>query len=207
MTPPKEETSQEKFKREKKREGWDPGEPRHASDPEEPAGLKDSVTGRHVAQNSLQESDPETSASLLPLPETSPPSGPAETCHMASLKRCSSSSLPPEDGPTSVKQRNVSTEHSHSGIKNIPSPDQLEDAVKWNFLPDIYPFDGTASLSNPKLKENQWLRFLLSQFTGRAFQWTELLVATGTMGLGSMEEFIALLRMTYGRADFNFSII
>ncbi|KAB5555154.1 hypothetical protein PHYPO_G00030240 [Pangasianodon hypophthalmus] len=82
MTPPKEETSQEKFKREKKREGWDPGEPRHASDPEEPAGLKDSVTGRHVAQNSLQESDPETSASLPPVPDTSPPSGPAEACHM-----------------------------------------------------------------------------------------------------------------------------
>ncbi|MCJ8738110.1 hypothetical protein PDJAM_G00031850 [Pangasius djambal] len=110
MIPPTQETSQEKFKRENRNEGWEPVEPRHASDPEEPAGLKDSVTGRHVALNSLQESGPETSASLPPLPDPSPPSGPAETCHMASLKRHSSSSLPPGDGPTSAKQRNVNTE-------------------------------------------------------------------------------------------------
>ncbi|GAA6076411.1 uncharacterized protein LOC113658477, partial [Tachysurus ichikawai] len=75
------ENSQESLNKEKTREGRDKFEPRNASDPDEPAGLMDSVTGRHVAPESLRDSDPKTSSFLGEFPHPCPPSG-AKVTHL-----------------------------------------------------------------------------------------------------------------------------
>lgn len=62
------------------------------------------------------------------------------------------------------------------------------------------------SLLDPKLKERQWLGIMLSQFIGSVWQWVELLIATGNFALGSVAEFVCLLRVIYRKGDFNFNV-
>ncbi|KAG7325353.1 hypothetical protein KOW79_011669 [Hemibagrus wyckioides] len=132
------ENSQETLQKENTREGRDKVESRHATDPDKPAGQMDSATGRHVELKSLKDSDPKTSSSLLLLPHPCPPAGAKETHLMNAMKRCSTS-LPPEDGPTSPKKRNLCTESLHRGIKTAPStnPERTKgqkNEIEWNFI-------------------------------------------------------------------------
>ncbi|KAK2866155.1 hypothetical protein Q7C36_002211 [Tachysurus vachellii] len=115
MIPPTLENSQESLKKEKTTEGRDKVELRNTTDPDEPAGLMDSVTARHVALKCLQDSDPKTSAFPGELPYPCPPSGAKVTHLKDSMKRCSDS-LPREGGPTPPKKGHLSTDSLHREI-------------------------------------------------------------------------------------------
>ncbi|XP_047672879.1 uncharacterized protein LOC113658477 [Tachysurus fulvidraco] len=123
MLPPILENSQESLKKEKPRAGRDKVEPRNTTDPDEPAGLMESVTGRHVAPESLQDSDPKTSSFLGELPDPCPPSGEKGTHLKDSLDRCSDSS-PPGGGPTPPLWC------SHSEIQTAPSTNSKKASKK-----------------------------------------------------------------------------
>ncbi|XP_027026785.2 uncharacterized protein LOC113658482 [Tachysurus fulvidraco] len=153
MTLPTLENEQENLTIEKTTEGRDTVEPRNATDPDEPAGLTNSVTGRHVAPESLQDSDPKTSAFPDELPNPCPPSGAKVTHLKDSMKRCSDS-LPLEGGPTPPKKGHLSTDSLHSEIKTAPStnPERTKGQNNkrvWNFINE----DGYVTYTNKSDKE------------------------------------------------------
>lgn len=93
--------------------------------------------------------------------------------------------------------------------------------LQWLDIDTLAPFDGIdnhlngfllrcqfyfESILNPKPEEKQWLIFLPSRFTGGARQWVELLITTGTMGLGIIAEFICLMRVIYEKGDVKFNL-